>query len=105
MKAQGESVGLSTVYRNLQALAEIGEVDFIRNQDGETLYRHCGSVHHHHLVCRQCGKAEELAGTTVEKWVSRVASDHGFTQLSHEVEIFGLCPRCTSRRAAETPKV
>lgn len=94
MKSQGEEIGLSTVYRNLQALADAGEVDFLRNQDGEVLYRRCGDVHHHHLVCRTCGRAEELSGTAVERWVSRVASEHAFTDVSHEIEIFGLCPRC-----------
>lgn len=94
MKNQGESVGLSTVYRNLQTMAEAGEIDFIRNQDGEMLYRHCGRVHHHHLVCRRCGRAEELSGDVVEAWVAQAASDHGYTQVSHEVEIFGICSTC-----------
>lgn len=95
MKAQGESVGLATVYRNLQVMADAGEVDFIRNQHGEMLYRQCGRVHHHHLVCRRCGRAEELAGDAVEQWVTQSAADHGYTQVSHEVEIFGLCQSCS----------
>ena len=99
MKAQGESVGLSTVYRNLQSMADAGEVDFIRNQHGEMLYRQCGRVHHHHLVCRRCGRAEELAGDAVESWVTKAAAEHGYTQVSHEVEIFGLCETCARRTA------
>ena len=52
LKKRGESVGLSTVYRSLQVLADAAEVDALRNDDGEVLYRQCSAGHHHHLVCR-----------------------------------------------------
>ena len=48
---RGEPVGLATVYRTLQKLAEAGEVDMLRTEDGEAIYRRCSDTHHHHLVC------------------------------------------------------
>lgn len=94
---RGESVGLSTVYRNLQALAEAREVDALRNDEGETLYRRCEAVHHHHhLICRSCGRAVEVEGTTVEAWADEVAGVHGFTDIDHTVEIFGTCSACAA---------
>ena len=75
--AEGESVGLSTVYRHLQALADDGLVDVIQTPDGETTYRYCGeagSGHHHHLVCRACGRAEEIEGPAIEKWAAAVGA-------------------------------
>ncbi|MBA2419226.1 MAG: Fur family transcriptional regulator [Nocardioidaceae bacterium] len=96
LKRRGESIGLSTVYRNLQSLAESGEVDALRNDDGEVLYRRCSSGHHHHLVCRSCGTTVEVEGPTVEKWADRTASEHGFVDISHTLEIFGTCADCAS---------
>lgn len=94
LRFNGESVGLTTVYRALQAMAEAGELDVIR-VDGEQLYRHCRSrSHHHHLVCRSCGHTVEIVGTAVEQWARAVAAEHGFRDVDHELEIFGLCSRC-----------
>ena len=91
---RGEQVGLATVYRTLQRLAEAGEVDVLRTEDGEALYRRCSGRHHHHLVCRSCGRTVEVAGPTVENWADGVAAEHGFSDVSHTLEIFGTCPDC-----------
>ncbi|HWV26928.1 MAG TPA: Fur family transcriptional regulator [Aeromicrobium sp.] len=94
LRRRGESVGLSTVYRNLQALAEASEVDALRNDEGETLYRQCSSGHHHHLVCRSCSRTVEVEGPTVERWADAVAAEHGFRDVEHTLEIFGTCADC-----------
>lgn len=95
MAHQGDEVGLSTVYRSLQTLAEAGEVDAIRNADGEVLYRRCRSdQHHHHLVCRQCGRAVEVAGPAVEKWADKVGAENDFVEVAHTIEVFGTCRQC-----------
>ena len=78
LKHKGDSVGLTTVYRTLQSLADAGEVDVLRTSDGESVYRRCASGdHHHHLVCRVCGKAVEVEGPAVEKWAEAIAAEHG----------------------------
>ena len=94
LRRRGENVGLSTVYRTLQALAERGEVDMLRSEDGEAVYRRCSTSHHHHLVCRSCGRTVEIEGPAVERWADGVAGQHGFTDVSHTLEIFGTCPDC-----------
>ena len=94
LRRRGDAVGLTTVYRTLQALAEAGEVDVIVREDGESVYRQCSSTHHHHLVCRDCGRTVEVEGPAVERWASRVANDNGFTDVSHTLEIFGVCSAC-----------
>lgn len=94
LRASGERVGLTTVYRTLQAMAGAGEVDVLRS-DGEAMYRRCRSDgHHHHLVCRSCGTTVELAAADVEQWTASVARRHGFTDVSHTVEVFGVCRAC-----------
>jgi Fur family transcriptional regulator, ferric uptake regulator len=94
LKQRGDTVGLTTVYRTLQTLADSGEIDILRNSDGEALYRRCSDGHHHHLVCRSCGRTVEVEGPTVERWAQRVADEHGFSDLSHTLEIFGTCTDC-----------
>ena len=97
LRHQGENIGLTTVYRTLTVLAESGEVDVLRNATGEAMYRRCESAnHHHHLVCRRCGATVEIEGPAVESWAQRVADQHGFSDLSHTAEIFGVCRDCTS---------
>ena len=90
----GTKVGLATVYRNLQAMAADGDIDVLRTDDGESVYRACSTGHHHHLVCRDCGRTVEIDGPAVERWAATVAEDHGFTDVTHTVEIFGRCPDC-----------
>jgi Fur family ferric uptake transcriptional regulator len=97
LKGRGENVGLTTVYRTLQTLAELGEVDTLRTADGESVYRRCSDGHHHHLVCRSCGRAVEVAGPAVERWADKIAAEHGYTEVSHTMEIFGLCPSCAAK--------
>jgi Fur family transcriptional regulator, ferric uptake regulator len=99
LRSTGDPVGLSTVYRTVQAMADDGELDSIRTDSGEALYRRCSTQHHHHLVCRHCGRTVEVAGPTVEAWADRVAGEHGFADVSHTLEIFGTCAGC---RAAGT---
>lgn len=95
-------VGLTTVYRTLQSLAEIEAVDVLHMATGETLYRQCVSPHHHHhLVCTQCGRTEEIDGGSVETWAKQVAEQHGFQLTGHDAEIYGLCPDCAAARRDE----
>ncbi|MGW2301526.1 Fur family transcriptional regulator [Streptomyces sp. NPDC001809] len=98
LKHRGDSVGLTTVYRTLQSLADAGEVDALRTSEGETVYRRCSTGdHHHHLVCRVCGKAVEVEGPMVEQWAEAIASEHGFVNVAHTVEIFGTCAECAGK--------
>ncbi len=96
LKAEGQRVGLTTVYRNLQALAGAGEVDVLRTSEGEAIYRRCGTgEHHHHLVCTRCGNSVEVASEEIEVWAARVAEHHGFTPVDHTAEVFGICSGCS----------
>lgn len=96
LRRRGEGIGLTTVYRTLQTLAEAGEVDVLRTANGEAVYRRCSSHHHHHLVCRDCGRTVEVEGPTVERWAEQIAQAHNFTDITHTIEISGLCPTCAT---------
>jgi Fur family ferric uptake transcriptional regulator len=94
MQREGESIGLTTVYRSLQSLVNDKIVDVLRRDDGEAIYRLCGESHHHHLVCKSCGETVEIEGGAIEKWALKVAQEHGFREVGHTAEIFGICKKC-----------
>ncbi|UQN14768.1 Fur family transcriptional regulator [Gulosibacter sp. ACHW.36C] len=92
----GERIGLATVYRALAQLAEDGDADTMLGPDGER-YRACDTAqHHHHLVCRGCGHTVEVEAPEVEAWAAKVAKQHGFSAITHDVEVFGLCAECAA---------
>lgn len=93
----GADVGLTTVYRSLAMMAESGEVDVLLADDGEARYRACSPEHHHHLVCRSCGYTVEVKAFPVERWATRTADLFGFSEVTHTVEIVGLCDTCAPR--------
>lgn len=95
LRSAGESVGLATVYRALQAMEEAGQLDSIRTGEGESAYRVCSSGHHHHLICRQCGKTVEIFPEGLEDWVANIAAENGFSDPDHLVEVWGLCSQCS----------
>lgn len=96
LRDQGHGIGLATVYRTLQSLAEAGDVDVLRTTDGESVYRRCERrEHHHHLVCRACGATVEIDGPAVETWAARIGANHGFTDIAHTIELSGTCAACT----------
>ncbi|TDT33842.1 Fur family transcriptional regulator [Naumannella halotolerans] len=94
LRRKGESVGLTTVYRALQNMADAGELDVLRNEEGEAAYRRCSTGHHHHLVCRSCGRTVEIKAPEVERWAEEVAAAQGFREVRHDLEIFGTCGNC-----------
>ncbi|MDO5661236.1 MAG: transcriptional repressor [Brachybacterium sp.] len=102
MAADGERVGLATVYRNLQALAAADQIDVLVTDEGEAIYRQCAEdSHHHHLVCRVCGATVEFQAPDVEERTSLIAAEHGFTAVEHTMEVFGRCPQHASPTADE----
>jgi Fur family transcriptional regulator, ferric uptake regulator len=95
LRAAGETVGLTTVYRHLALLTEEGRLDALQTAEGELVYRRCHSdQHHHHVVCRQCGRGTEVELPDLERWAESTAADLGYSDVSHTVEIFGVCADC-----------
>jgi len=102
LRGDNTGIGLATVYRALAGLAAQGEADSLQSPEGENLYRACTSPgHHHHLICRRCGRTVEIEATDVEQWAHRTAAAHGFTQAEHIVDIFGVCSACAKTPAGE----
>lgn len=96
LRERGDGVGLATVYRTLQHLAEEGEVDVLRPAEGEAIYRRCSTGHHHHLICRSCRRTVEVDSVAVERWARRVGEENGFADVEHVIEVYGTCADCAA---------
>lgn len=97
----GGAVSLATVYRTLARLARAGAVDVLMRDDGEATYVQGSGRHHHHLVCRVCGRVVEINEPTVETWTREVAKGHGFSDATHELTVFGVCRACRLSRTRD----
>jgi Fur family ferric uptake transcriptional regulator len=94
LQACGAHLGLTTVYRTLNALAASGLVHAFEHH-GETAYRLCGPSRHHHLICLTCGSVTE--GPPVPRldlWLQRIRSEHDFRTERHHIEVYGICGIC-----------
>ncbi|SBW22562.1 Fur family transcriptional regulator [Protofrankia symbiont of Coriaria ruscifolia] len=95
IRGGGQRIGLTTIYRVLHDLVRDGTADTVRGEDGQQLFRLTrSSGHHHHLVCRGCGHSIEVVSDVVEHWAASLAAEHGFTDLDHAIDLFGLCTEC-----------
>jgi Fur family ferric uptake transcriptional regulator len=90
----GKKLGLTTVYRALTELVEQGVADSLLLADGEARYRICQPEHHHHLICNSCGKTVEFDLPGFEEQIEKIGKTHGFSAISHQVELHGTCSRC-----------
>ena len=93
LRSNGSRIGLATVYRNLNEMVRNEEADSYFAAGGEQRFRTCGRDHHHHLICTECGKATEIQAP-LEEWVDSIARQHGYTQVRHVVDLFGVCRDC-----------
>lgn len=97
----GSRIGLATVYRALNELVEAGSADMLQSPSGETMFRGCAtSGHHHHLICRRCGTVVEVHSDVVEDWAQASAKEHGFVDVGHVLDIYGVCSSCAQREGS-----
>ena len=95
LRASGRAIGLTTVYRHLSLLTDLGRLDALQTAEGEVVYRRCRSEqHHHHVVCRRCGAGSEVSLPDLEHWAESTAEALGYSDVTHTVEIFGVCAAC-----------
>ncbi|MBV8788750.1 MAG: transcriptional repressor [Mycobacterium sp.] len=94
-RRQDQRIGLTSVYRILRALAADRIAETQRAEDGEILYRlRNGTDHRHYLLCRQCGRAVAFTPVDIEEHTRRLSSEYHYSDVTHYVDIYGVCPRC-----------
>ena len=99
---RGAEIGLATVYRTLDLLADLGILQRLDFGDGRSRYEmnETGSHHHHHhLICVRCGQVAEFGEDLLEELEGKVQDRTGFWVTDHQVKFYGLCPRCRQERS------
>lgn len=103
LRKKHPSIGYATVYRTLKLFAESGIAEERHFGDGQTRYEHASSEEHHdHLVCTACGVILEFEDPRIEALQEQVARDHNFRIVSHRLELYGLCARCSEGEKSMT---
>jgi Fur family ferric uptake transcriptional regulator len=96
LRGEGRAIGIATVYRVLDQLAELRLVHRVDLGEGVARYEPAlpGGDHHHHLVCDDCGRVEAFSDAALERALSRVAGAKGFEVDAHDVVLHGACGDC-----------
>jgi Fe2+ or Zn2+ uptake regulation protein len=93
-------LSLSTVYRNLQTLKEMGLVEEVHLDETHHHYEIKASTEHHHLICLGCGKVVEFECPVSVQMKEEVSKEKGFEVVNTEVRMTGYCPECRKEREA-----
>lgn len=93
VRRTAHGVNVSTVYRTLELLEELGLVTHTHLGHGPPTYHPAADADHVHLVCRDCGKITEVSPSVAENLVQRLRAEHGFELDIHHLTVFGHCTR------------
>ncbi len=94
VRQTADAVNISTVYRTLELLEELGLVTHTHLGHGAPTYHSAADPEHLHLVCRDCGAVEEADISIAEPLAARLADSHGFDVDASHFAIYGRCRRC-----------
>lgn len=97
IKKTNPEIGLATVYRTMSLLSEIGIVSSLNLEDGCTRYELItdnDAHHHHHLICRNCGKVIEVEEDLLEELETKIINEYDFKILDHKLKFYGICSEC-----------
>ncbi len=96
VRQTASGVNISTVYRTLELLEELGLVRHTHLGHGAPTYSVATDDDHVHLVCRDCGQVAEASASVFDGAVARLAGDHGFSVDVGHFAVFGRCRSCAA---------
>lgn len=98
LRGEKSDIGIATIYRSLELLAELGLLQRINFDDDRTRYEMNdpteGGHQHHHLVCKKCGKIIEVSDDLLEPLEKEITKKTGFKIVDHQVKFIGYCKEC-----------
>lgn len=96
-RSKDPRISLSTVYRNLNLLKELGLISELHLDQEHHHYELKEEREHHHLICSRCGEVAEFESPQVEKLIAQVSKEKGFRVERVYIDLGGLCERCRAR--------
>jgi Fur family ferric uptake transcriptional regulator len=94
VRKQSSAINISTVYRTLEVLEELGLVKHAHLSDRAPTYHSVGGHEHFHLVCRNCHRVISVDPVVLGSVLERLRADHGFTADIGHLTVFGRCDQC-----------
>ena len=101
VRTHSDSINLSTVYRTLELLDELGLIRHAHLSDRAPTYHSARGHEHAHLVCRECHRVISIDRAEIKQALEPVAAKHGFAPDYGHLSVFGTCAECAQERAAE----
>ena len=95
VRAESQAVNISTVYRTLELLEELGLVRHAHISDRAPTYHSTSAPEHVHLVCRDCGAITEVAPEVIADTTEALHRRYGFATDVGHLTIFGICANCS----------
>ncbi len=95
------NVGRATVYRTVASLLDAEVLCRVMMESGAPRYELGGRRHHHHLVCIECGRVQDVAGRRVDDFMGALASRYDYDMVGHRLEIYGRCAACQDEGRGE----
>ncbi len=92
-------MSISTIYRALNALADKNVIIKALHQDGKTYYEINNHTHTHSLLCTLCNERIPIEACPLESLENHLVSETGYTITGHNLEFFGICPKCAAKKA------
>ncbi len=96
-------VGRATVFRTMKLLQDLNLVCRVLMENGALHYRLSARGHHHHLVCRSCGRVEDFATCDVSSLVEQLSASTDYLIEGHWLEVYGRCEGCRPGEVAAAP--
>jgi Fur family ferric uptake transcriptional regulator len=96
-------VGRATVFRTMKLLLDLNVVCRVLMEDGSLHYRLSMRGHHHHLVCRSCGRVEDFSNCDVSSLVDQLRQVTEYEIEGHWLEVYGKCASCRILEQVEVP--
>ena len=91
-------LGLTTVYRTLEILEQLGAIRRVHLEDGCEAFAPTAIEHGHYLICANCQTTIEFEGCDLTAMLDRIADQTGFTIDQHWLELVGRCPKCQKKK-------
>ncbi len=102
-KARNPRLGLTSVYRTLDLLVRLGYIQRIHLEEGCHSYAPTARDHGHHLVCSNCGRAEEFEDCDLDPLIKNLQKRTGYQVQLHMLELMGYCPSCKGKKNTDLP--
>lgn len=100
VKLVNSDIGLATVYRTTQLLAQLGILTTLTIGDGKERYelkKETGGHTHHHLICSICGNVSEVEEDLLDDLEEKVERELGFKVMDHQLKFVGVCAECSAK--------